>query len=120
MTIWKNQAYMPVLSVSADFKTPAVYDEVLELACRVSKLKGASIEIEYEIRGEESGEVHVRGKSSHGFTTPDLKPVRLKKKRRSFTISSKVLWTKNNISISRGKLYGKRQYLRSRDRRYEQ
>ena len=75
----KSGIYMPVLSVSADFKTPAVYDEVLVLACRVSKLKGASIEIEYEIRGEESGVVHVRGKSSHGFTTPDLKPVRLKK-----------------------------------------
>ena len=70
---------MPVLSVSVDFKTPAVYDEVLILACWVKKLRGASIELEYEIRGEESGEVHVTASSSHGFTTPELKPIRLKK-----------------------------------------
>lgn len=76
----KTGIYMPVLSVSADFKTPAVYDEILILACRITKLKGASIEFEYEIRGEESADIHVRGKSSHGFTTPELKPVRLKKK----------------------------------------
>lgn len=75
----KSGIYMPVLSVSADFRTPAVYDEVLVLSCGIKKLKGASIELEYEIRGEESGEVHVKGSSSHGFTTPDLKPVRLKK-----------------------------------------
>lgn len=45
----------------------------------MKKLRGASIELEYEIRGEESGEVHVTGSSSHGFTTPELKPIRLKK-----------------------------------------
>ncbi len=39
-----------VLSVLVDFKTPAVYDEVLILACWVKKLRGASIELEYEIR----------------------------------------------------------------------
>lgn len=75
----KSGIYMPVLSVTAEYKTPAVYDEVLVLYCGISKLKGASLELEYEIRGEESGEIHVRGTSSHGFTTTDLKPVRLKK-----------------------------------------
>ena len=47
----KSGIWMPVLSVSVDFKTPAVYDEVLILACWVKKLRGASIELEYEIRG---------------------------------------------------------------------
>ena len=75
----KSGIWMPVLSVSVDFKTPAVYDEVLILACWVKKLRGASIELEYEIRGEESGEVHVTASSSHGFTTPELKPIRLKR-----------------------------------------
>ena len=71
--------YMPVLSVNADFRTPAVYDEVLVLACRVSRVKGASVELEYEIRSAETGEVHVTGESRHGFTTKDFRPVRLKK-----------------------------------------
>ena len=75
----KSGIWMPVLSVSVDFKTPAVYDEVLILACWVKKLRGASIELEYEIRGEESGEVHVTASSSHGFTTPELKTIRLKR-----------------------------------------
>ena len=41
----KSGIWMPVLSVSVDFKTPAVYDEVLILACWVKKLRGASIEL---------------------------------------------------------------------------
>lgn len=75
----KSGIWMPVLSISVDFNTPAVYDEVLILACWVKKLHGASIEMGYEIRGEESGQIHVTGSSSHGFTTPQLKPIRLKK-----------------------------------------
>jgi len=75
----KQGILMPVLGVTAEYKTPAVYDEVLLLSCWVEKLKGASVVLGYEVRGEESGQVHVTGSSSHGFTTPDLKPIRLKK-----------------------------------------
>ena len=75
----KSGIYMPVLSVDAEFRTPAVYDEMLSVFCWVEKLKGASIELRYEVRGTESGQLHVTGSSSHGFTTPDLKPMRLKK-----------------------------------------
>lgn len=75
----KSGIYMPVLAVNIEYKTPAVYDEVLSLYCGISKLKGASVELEYEIRSEETGEVHAKGTSSHGFTTTDMKPIRLKK-----------------------------------------
>lgn len=75
----KSGVYMPVLSVSADYKTPAVYDEVISVFCWIEKIKGASIVLGYEVRGSESGELHVKGTSSHGFTTKDLKPLRLKK-----------------------------------------
>lgn len=80
----KSGIWMPVLSVNVDFKTPAVYDEILVLSCVISKLKGASVEMEYEIRGEESGEIHATGSSRHGFTDHDLKPVRLKKEAPEF------------------------------------
>ncbi|MBQ0079608.1 MAG: acyl-CoA thioesterase [Eubacterium sp.] len=77
--IEKAGIWMPVLGVEVDFKTPAVYDEVLNLKCWTTKLKGASVEIAYEISNYETGEVHVTGKSRHGFTTPELKPIKLKK-----------------------------------------
>lgn len=75
----KAGVWMPVLGVEADFKTPAYYDELLKLECWTKKLKGASLELEYRISNYETGEVHVTGVSRHGFTTPDLKPIRLKK-----------------------------------------
>ena len=77
--IEKSGIWMPVLSVSVDFRTPAVYDEVLRLKCWTSKLKGASLELAYEISNYETGEVHVTGSSRHGFTTPELKPIRVRK-----------------------------------------
>ena len=80
----KSGIWMPVLSVNVDFKTPAVYDEVLVLACGIKRLKGASVEMEYEIRNEETGEVHASGTSRHAFTTPELKPVRLKQESPEF------------------------------------
>ena len=80
----KSGIWMPVLAVNVDFKTPAVYDEVLVLACGISKLKCASVEMEYEIRNEETGAVHALGTSRHAFTTPQLKPIRLKQEAPEF------------------------------------
>lgn len=77
--IEKAGIWMPVLRVNVEFKTPAVYDEVLKLKCWTKKLKGASLELGYEISNDETGEVHVTGSSRHGFTTPELKPIRVRK-----------------------------------------
>lgn len=75
----KSGIYMPVLSVSVDYRTATLYDEEISVTCWIEKLKGASISIGYEVRNSDTGELHAKGSSSHGFTTPDLKPVRLKK-----------------------------------------
>lgn len=75
----KAGIWMPVLSVNVQFKTPAVYDEVITLKCWTSKVKGASVEVTYEISNAQTGEIHVTGTSSHGFTTPDLKPIKIKR-----------------------------------------
>lgn len=75
----KEDFQMPVLGVTADFKSPAVYDERLSISCKVSKLAPASMEFEYEIRNAETGQLHVSGSSRHGFTNRDLRPVPLKK-----------------------------------------
>lgn len=74
MGIW-----IPVLDVACEYKMPAVYDDQLIIRCWVDKLKGASIYIHYEIVRKETGEILVTGRSSHGFTDPNMVPLRLKK-----------------------------------------
>lgn len=76
----KAGVWMPVLSVTAEYKMPALYDEVISLFCWVEKLRGASVDLAYEVRGED-GRLCALGKSSHGFTDPDLKPLRMKRER---------------------------------------
>ena len=76
----KEDFQMPVLSVAADFKTPAVYDELVTVSCKITKLAPASMEFDYEIRNAETGELHVTGHSRHGFTSRNLRPIPLKKK----------------------------------------
>lgn len=75
---------IPVLGVQAKFHTPAFYDEVITVSCEIVKLAPASMEIEYQITNKETGEVHVTGRTRHGFTTKNLKPVALKKYRPEF------------------------------------
>lgn len=74
----KAGVWMPVLSVNVEYKMPALYDEVISVFCRIEKLRGASLDVAYEVRGED-GRLCAVGSSSHGFTDPDLKPVRMKK-----------------------------------------
>lgn len=74
----KSGVWMPVLEVNAVYKMPAVYDEVLTLYCWVEKLKGASIELGYEVRGAD-GRLCASGNTSHGFTDRNLRPLRMKK-----------------------------------------
>lgn len=75
----KMGLWMPVTGVSCEYKSPSVFDEEVIISCWVEKLKGASVYLAYEIRGKEKGEIKVTGKSGHGFTDPDLVPLRLKK-----------------------------------------
>lgn len=74
MGIW-----IPVLGVTCEYKTPAVNDDLIVIRSWVEKLKGASIYIGYEIVRKGTEEVIVTGSSSHGFTDPDLVPIRMKK-----------------------------------------
>ena len=79
-TMEEEGVWMPVLTVTAEYKMPALYDEVLSVYCWVEKLRGASVDLAYEVIGED-GRLCATGKSSHGFTDPDLKPLRMKKMR---------------------------------------
>ncbi len=74
----KAGVWMPVLSVTAEYKLPALYDEIISVFCWIEKLRGASVDLAYEVRGED-GRLCALGRSSHGFTDPELKPIRMKK-----------------------------------------
>lgn len=71
--------WIPVTGVTCNYKTPAVFDEVVIIRTWVEKLKGATIYLDYEVVSKETGEVKVTGTSTHAVTDPDLVPMRLKK-----------------------------------------
>lgn len=74
----KAGVWMPVLSVTAEYKMPALYDEIISVLCWIEKLRGASVDLAYEVRGAD-GRLCALGRSSHGFTDPELRPIRMKK-----------------------------------------
>lgn len=76
----KAGVWMPVMSVNVEYKMPALYDEVISVYCHVEKLRGASVDLAYEVRGAD-GRLCAVGSSSHGFTDPELKPLRMKRDR---------------------------------------
>lgn len=77
--IEKEGLWLPVRSLTCNYKSPAVYDDVLKIATWVGKLGGASIEMQYEIFRKETDELLVTGMTKHAVTDENLKPIKLKK-----------------------------------------
>ncbi|MDR1573383.1 MAG: acyl-CoA thioesterase [Clostridiales Family XIII bacterium] len=75
----KEGIWLPVTEVACKYKRPALYDDLLDIVSWADDLGGASIVMGYEISRKESGEPLAAGKSWHGITDRNLKPVRLKK-----------------------------------------
>ncbi len=78
-TLEKEGLWLPVAQVVCNYKRPAQYDDVLVIRSRVKELKAATVVMAYEIYRESTGECCVTGETKHGITTPDLKPLVLKK-----------------------------------------
>ncbi len=75
----KDGIWMPVVEVGAEYKSPAVYDDVVEIAAWLEYVKGAVAMIRYECRNKDTGQLYVKGFSKHGITDPELKPINIKK-----------------------------------------
>lgn len=73
------QVWLPCTEAHCEYKSPAVYDDLLELCCWPAKLTYATIRMEYEVRRKETGELLVKGHTIHAFTDSRLKPIRAKK-----------------------------------------
>lgn len=75
----KEEIWLPVAAVTCEYKKPGRYDDVLLIQTWVKEMGAATVVMGYEIFNKESGELLVTGTSKHGITSPELKPLRLKK-----------------------------------------
>ena len=66
---------LPVLHAEADYRSPAKYDDLLEVTAWVQLQKGIRLEIACEVRRKGEEQVLVRGFTRHAFvSTKDFRP----------------------------------------------
>ena len=66
---------LPVLHAEADYRSPAKYDDLLEVSAWVQLQKGIRLEIACEVRRKGEEQVLVRGFTRHAFvSTKDFRP----------------------------------------------
>lgn len=68
-----------VLSVETHYKSPVRFGDRFEVECKLTEYNGCKFSLEYEVRNVTQGTLSLTAKTSHCFTTTDLRPVRLKK-----------------------------------------
>ncbi len=69
---------IPVLSVSAEYKTMTRFGETVRILPRLEKYNGVRMEVSYTVVNAGSGEVRCVGRSGHCFLNRDYKPLILK------------------------------------------
>ena len=75
----KIPMHLPLTFVHCEYKKPAYYDDLLEIAAWPEKMTFATITMAYEIRRKETGELLVTGSTGHAITDENLKPLKLKR-----------------------------------------
>jgi acyl-CoA thioester hydrolase len=68
---------LPIVECRADYKRPARYDDELEVLTRLRRLRGASLEFEYEVRRIGENALVASGATTHASTDPSGRPRRL-------------------------------------------
>ena len=71
---------LPVIDVGCKYFIPAKYDDELIIKTKITTLKGARIQFEYEIIRKTDNKLLAQGYTKHGFVDKALKPVSFKKK----------------------------------------
>ena len=75
----RRAVWLPLTDVSAKYKKPARYDDLLEIVTQMSEVGHASLSLTYEIFNKETGELLVTGSTRHAITDDKIKPISLKK-----------------------------------------
>lgn len=70
--------WLPLKSLSCQFIHGAKYEDVVTVTTSITNLTPARLEFAYRVENQD-GVLLVTGATLHGFTTPQLKPISLKK-----------------------------------------
>lgn len=57
----------PVVSISANYRKPVKFDDVVVIYIKITKYNGIKLELEYEIRDKKTNDLMVSANSSHCF-----------------------------------------------------
>ncbi len=68
---------LPVIDAAAKYLRPARYDDLLEVRTRLSRLGGARVEFEYEVRRPGEEPPLATGSTAHAAVDPEGRPRRL-------------------------------------------
>ena len=74
-----RQVLIPVLSAQCEYKNYVRFDETVEIFPEVTYFNGIRMTIEYRMLARGSGKLCALGKTIHCFTSPQMKPLSLKK-----------------------------------------
>jgi len=64
---------LPLIKACVEYKSPAFYDDLLEIEAKVSELYTPKVHIDYVIRRKETGEIIAEGFTDHMFIKEDTK-----------------------------------------------
>ncbi len=78
-TVEDSQILIPLLEAQCEYKNYVRFDETVEIYPKVTYFNGIRMILEYDIVDKETGKLCAWGLTRHCFTTPQMKPVSLKK-----------------------------------------
>ena len=75
----ENEIQIPVIGVSAEYKYPAEFENIIEIKCTVTNFNGIKMVISYVITNKKTNVVLVTGETKHCFVDKNFKPINIKK-----------------------------------------
>lgn len=70
---------IPVIGVTAEYKTMTRFKETVRIECRLESYNGVRFSVSYRVYNDKTGELRCTGTSSHCFLNRDYKPIVLKR-----------------------------------------
>ena len=69
--------FFPVIEAGAEYRSPARYDERVEIETRLAEAEGVRVRFEYVLRRAEGGQLLAKGFTVHAACGRDGRPTRL-------------------------------------------
>jgi len=73
----RDGVFFPVVEVGARYRTPARYDELMNITTRLASVRGARVRFEYEVIRASDGTLLATGFTEHASVARDGRPSRL-------------------------------------------